>query len=104
MKIISVVGKRGSGKTQTCIDIANDLAVRGYEVRVVFEGPESYVRSMTSLLHYGARGITKTGYEDRGLRCDYLIYDGYLHPKTSEKYDLSPYITEETYIKLSSGR
>ena len=103
MKIISVTGQRGSGKTQFSIDLANDLAAKGFEDRVVFEGPARYARAMTSLLHYGAKGIVKTGYEHRGLRCDYLIYDGYLHPKTSEKYDLSPYISEKTYIKLSSG-
>lgn len=100
MKIISVVGNRGSGKTMTSIDLANDLAAQGYEVRVVFEGPEYYARSMTSLLHYGARGISKTGHEDRGLRCDYLIYDGYLHPRSNQKHDLSPYITEELLKKV----
>ena len=101
MKIISVVGRRGSGKTMTCIDLANDLAAQGFEVRVVFEGPEVFARSMTSLLHYGARGITKQ--LEIGIRCDYLIYDGYLHPKSNQKHDLSPYITEELLKRVQNS-
>lgn len=100
MKIISVVGKRGSGKTMTCIDLANDLAAQGYEVRVVFEGLAYVARSMTSLLHYGARGICRTGIEDQDIQCDYLIYDGYFHPRSNQKHDLSPYITEELLKKI----
>lgn len=102
MKIISVTGHRGSGKTQLSIDLANDLAAKGFEVRVVFEGPASYARSMTSLLHYGARGIADTGI-CLNIKCDYLIYDGYFHPASSEHHNLSPYISEETYVRLANS-